>query len=159
MGMAIVVTAIGSFPMAFLGSGNGRYAMYVLAPLQGIGNAMMLNTGTACISDVIGSDNTSAAFVYGAYSLADKFANGLLLYWLVAAYSDDANALQWILSIVPIGSAVGCTLAVWIGIKLYADKLAKISSGSMLQKKLKAQNAAGQGTNKGSNPEEEMMIE
>lgn len=45
---------------------------------------MMLNTGTACISDVIGQDNTSAAFVYGCYSLADKFANGILLYWLVA---------------------------------------------------------------------------
>jgi hypothetical protein len=96
---------------------------------------MMLNTGTACISDVIGQDNTSAAFVYGCYSLADKFANGILLYWLVAAYAKDANALQWIISIVPTASAIGCTLCTWIGIKLYADKLAKISSGSMLNNK------------------------
>ena len=96
---------------------------------------MMLNTGTACISDVIGQDNTSAAFVYGCYSLADKFANGILLYWLVAAYAKDADALQWIISIVPTASAIGCTLCTWIGIKLYADKLAKISSGSMLNNK------------------------
>lgn len=94
----------------------------------------MLNTGTACISDVIGQDNTSAAFVYGAYSLADKFANGTLLFWLVAAYADKAEPLGWIISIVPTLSAVACTLATWVGIKLYADKLAKISSGSLLKK-------------------------
>ena len=88
MGISIVVTALGSLPMAFLGSGNLRNIMYVAASLQGVGNAMMLNTGTACISDVIGQDNTSAAFVYGTYSLFDKFANGILLYWLVAQYAD-----------------------------------------------------------------------
>jgi len=84
MAISVVVTAAGSMPMAFLGSGNLRNTMYLFASIQGVGNAMMLNTGTACISDVIGQDNTSAAFVYGAYSLADKFANGALLYWLVA---------------------------------------------------------------------------
>mmetsp|Transcript_31284 Transcript_31284/g.38691 ORF Transcript_31284/g.38691 Transcript_31284/m.38691 type:complete len:85 (+) Transcript_31284:1100-1354(+) len=84
MGISIVVTSLGSFPMAFLGTGDARYTIYLFSSLQGIGNAMMLNTGTACISDVIGQDNTSAAFVYGAYSLADKFANGILLFWLVA---------------------------------------------------------------------------
>ena len=122
-------------PMAFLGSGNGRYAMYALSGIQGVGNAMMLNTGTACISDVIGQDNTSAAFVYGSYSLADKFANGILLFWLVASYESDAAALQWIISIVPTLSAVGCTIATWVGTALYAEKLGKISSGSILAKK------------------------
>ena len=91
--MSIVVTALGSIPMAFLGDGDLRWMIYIAASIQGVGNAMMLNTGTACISDVIGQDNTSAAFVYGAYSLADKFANGILLYWLVAVYADDGNAL------------------------------------------------------------------
>lgn len=141
MAISIAVTAIGSLPMAFLGSGNLRNLIYLAASIQGVGNAMMLNTGTACISDVIGQDNTSAAFVYGCYSLADKFANGILLYWLVAAYADNANALQWIISIVPTASAVGCCIFTWIGIKLYADKLAKISSGSVLNKR-KGQQAA-----------------
>jgi len=134
MTISIVITAMGSIPMAFLGSGNLRYSIYAWAPLQGVGNAMMLNTGTACISDVIGQDNTSAAFVYGAYSLADKFANGILLFLLVAAYADKAGPLGWIISIVPVVSAIACTLATWVGIKLYADKLAKISSGSILAK-------------------------
>ena len=54
MFLSILVTALGSLPMAFLGSGNLRNVMYLTASIQGIGNAMMLNTGTACISDVIG---------------------------------------------------------------------------------------------------------
>jgi len=54
MAISVVVTAAGSMPMAFLGSGNLRNTMYLFASIQGVGNAMMLNTGTACISDVIG---------------------------------------------------------------------------------------------------------
>lgn len=145
MAMSVFVTAIGSMPMAFLGSGNWRYAIYPAAAIQGVGNAMMLNTGTSCISDVIGQDNTSAAFVYGSYSFADKFSNGFLLFWLVAQYSADANALQWIISIIPTLSAIFCTLCTWIGITLYAEKLAKISTGSVLNKhkaKLQAQKQA-----------------
>lgn len=33
MGISIVVTALGSLPMAFLGSGDGRYAVYALSAL------------------------------------------------------------------------------------------------------------------------------
>ena len=134
MGISIIVTAAGSIPMAFLDGGSSKWAIYALAPIQGIGNAMMLNTGTACISDVIGQDNTSAAFVYGAYSMADKGANGFMLYWLVAQYADQAGPLGWIISIIPTICAIACTVATWIGIKLYADKLAKISTGSLLKK-------------------------
>jgi hypothetical protein len=84
MGIAVFVTALGSIPMAFIGHGSLRLFIYPAAAIQGVGNALMLNTGTSCISDVIGQDNTSAAFVYGMYSLSDKFANGILLFWLVA---------------------------------------------------------------------------
>lgn len=54
MVMAIVVTAVGSMPMAFIGSGDFRYMIYPAAAMQGVGNALMLNTSTCCISDVIG---------------------------------------------------------------------------------------------------------
>ena len=134
MTISVAVTAVGSIPMIFIGHGNVKWFIFIAASIQGIGNAMMLNTGTALISDVIGQDNTSAAFVYGCYSLADKFANGILLYWLVAAYSSDGHALKYILGIVPTLCAVGCALATWAGLALYADKLAKISSGSLLKK-------------------------
>ena len=134
MFISIFVTALGSIPMAFLGSGNLRNIIYPLAAIQGVGNALMLNTGTSCISDVIGQDTSSSAFVYGMYSLSDKFANGILLFWLVASYAADPLALKWIMAIVPTVCAIVCTIATWIGITLYAEKLAKISSGSMLIK-------------------------
>ena len=54
MGIAVIVTTIGSVPMAFIGNGDNRYWIFAAASIQGVGNAMMLNTGTACISDVIG---------------------------------------------------------------------------------------------------------
>ena len=95
----------------------------------------MLNTGTSLISDVIGTDNKSSAFVYGVYSLLDKFANGFLLWWLVRNYSKDVVALKVILAVVPSISSLGCALMTWIGLKLFAEKLAKISVGSVLKDK------------------------
>lgn len=73
------------------------------------------------ISDVVGKDSASSAFVYGFYSLLDKFANGFLLFWLVAKYSDDANALRYIISMVPSLAAVGTLLSTWAGMSLYSD--------------------------------------
>ena len=45
----------------------------------------MLNTATSLISDVIGKDAESSAFVYGAYSFFDKVTNGVLIF-LVTSY-------------------------------------------------------------------------
>ena len=135
MVMAVITTLIGSVPLAFLDDNNDRYIVYPCAALQGVGIALMLNTGTSLISDVIGSDNRSSAFVYGAYSLFDKFSNGFLLFFLVRSYSKDATALKYIMAIIPSAAAIGCALLTWIGIAMYAEKLAKISAGSVLKTK------------------------
>lgn len=81
--VAIGIITVTSVPMGFL-SESSRNWMYPLAAFQGIGLAIMLNTATSLISDVIGQDAENAAFVYGCYSLFDKFANGILLFWMVA---------------------------------------------------------------------------
>lgn len=148
--ISVFVTTAGCVPLIFLGRGVGqtppvapgqeKWIVLVCAPFTGIGLALMLNTGTSLISDVLGNDVKSAAFVYGAYSLLDKFANGFLLYFLVANYSLDPQALRWIISLIPIFCTVGTALVTWIGVKLYADKLTKISVGSMGKKKPKPQN-------------------
>ena len=135
MWMAVFVTVLGSVPLGFLDGNEDRYIVYPCAALQGVGIALMLNTGTSLISDVIGTDNKSSAFVYGAYSLFDKFANGFLLWYLVREYSKDDTALKYILAIIPSSAAVGCALLTWLGMALYADKLAKISMGSVLKDK------------------------
>jgi len=87
----------------------------------------MLNTGTSLISDVIGDDSESSAFVYGCYSLFDKFANGCVLFIAVKHYSKDAEALKWILGTVPVATAIVAYLFTFIGVKFFSHKLAKIT--------------------------------
>lgn len=95
----------------------------------------MLNTSTSLISDVIGADSESSAFVYGIYSFLDKMANGFLLFYLVKDFSVDDKALRFIVSCIPVGASIGTALLTWIGMALYSDKMAKISVGSYLKSK------------------------
>jgi len=91
--ISLVVTTLGALPFFFITDNWSKWFVIPCAALIGIGLALMLNTGTSLISDVLGNDVKSAAFVYGAYSLLDKFANGFLLYWLVADYATNKEAL------------------------------------------------------------------
>lgn len=84
--VALVIITLGSLPLAYLHSGNQK-AVYVLFGIQGVGLLIMINTATSLISDVIGNDTEQSAFVYGAYSFLDKFANGLLLFYMVENHS------------------------------------------------------------------------
>jgi Na+/melibiose symporter-like transporter len=59
-----------------------RWVAFLAASIQGVGLAIMLNTATSLISDVIGKDEQSSAFVYGAYSFLDKLSNGVILFFI-----------------------------------------------------------------------------
>ena len=137
MMLALALTVISSLPFVWLSEAPEQVnvAVYPCVAVQGVGIALMLNTGVSLISDVIGTDNKSAAFVYGVYSLLDKFANGFLLWWLVRNYSKDVTALKYILAVIPSVASLGCALMTWIGLRMYAEKLSKISVGSMLKEK------------------------
>lgn len=87
----------------------------------------MLNTATSCISDVIGKDEQSAAFVYGAYSFFDKIANGGIIFFITALYNKDATALKLIIGITPPLAAVLSYILTIIGQRLYSGRLAKLS--------------------------------
>lgn len=77
----------------------------------------MLNTATSLISDVIGTDSANSAFVYGVYSLFDKFANGLLLYWIVAEFCvpEKPDELKFIMSVSPIVTSILAFFMTFIG--------------------------------------------
>jgi hypothetical protein len=87
----------------------------------------MLNTATSLISDVIGSDGANSAFVYGVYSLFDKFANGFLLYFIVANYAQNDTGLRYILGLAPIICSILAYFFTYIGQKFYSHKMAKIT--------------------------------
>ena len=126
MFISILVISVTSIPLAFLNEGNRNW-VYPLSALQGVGIAIMLNTATSLISDVIGTDSENAAFVYGCYSLFDKFANGILLYLMVKDFSEDAKGLKWIMALVPTICSILAFILTFIGNKYFSHKLAKIT--------------------------------
>lgn len=63
---------------------------------------IMLNTATSLISDVIGDDTEESAFVYGVYSLFDKLANGMILFYIVEHYNKNPTALKWTMATTPV---------------------------------------------------------
>jgi len=83
----------------------------------------MLNTSTSLISDVIGNDTANSAFVYGCYSLFDKFANGILCYYMIAYYSDSPTGLRYILSVTPVVSSISGTVFAYLGNKYYSKSM------------------------------------
>ena len=127
--VGLIFIVAGTLPLAFLNSDNSiRYLVYPLSFIQGQGLIIMLNTSTSLISDVIGNDSENAAFVYGVYGLFDKAANGLILYFVVEAYSEDhPTELKWIFATVPIGGALFAFALSYYGHKFFSHKLAKIT--------------------------------
>lgn len=90
LGMVIVCQT--SVPMGYLDKATRNW-VYPLATFQGLGLAILLNTATSLISDMIGCDQQNCAFVYGTYSFLDRISNGILIYWLVANFSEDSLRL------------------------------------------------------------------
>jgi len=87
----------------------------------------MLNTATVLISDIIGQDSENSAFVYGCFSLFDKCANGLLIFFFVALYSDNVYAMRILMSSIPTLCSVFSFIFAFIGNYFYSDRLTKIS--------------------------------
>ena len=87
----------------------------------------MLNTATSLISDVIGTDAESSAFVYGAYSFFDKVANGLIIFVITSKFNHSDEALRWIIGLTPIICSILAFLLTYLGKILYAERLARLS--------------------------------
>ena len=102
---SILITCVASVPFIFM-KPSFAWLVYIVASAQGIGLSIMLNIATSLISDVIGDDDSSSAFVYGAYSLWDKFFSGFLLVFIGNSIIEDADWLIWLSSGLPIIGAV-----------------------------------------------------
>jgi hypothetical protein len=80
---AVAFTLWGSMPLLLL-DGENRDLVLLCSAMIGVGTALLVNTATCLVSDLIGKDLKSAAFVYGTYSMCDNWSNGLLLYFLIS---------------------------------------------------------------------------
>lgn len=126
MFFAILITVAGSIPFLFLQKEH-PWLIYLAAPVSQVGMAIMMNTSTSLISDVIGKDADSSAFVYGFYSFMDKIANGVAIERAIKLFEHDETGLRYIMCFLPIGCAVGAFLLTYLGKVLYSEKLAKLS--------------------------------
>ena len=126
--LSIIIITAGSLPYVFLNKNpNTRWLVYVLSSIQGVGLAIMLNTATSLISDVIGKDAESSAFVYGAYSFFDKVANGLIIFVITSFFNHSEDALRLIIGLTPILCAISAFLLTYLGKILYSERLARLS--------------------------------
>ena len=99
----------------------------MLSPVQGVGLAIMINTATSLISDVIGKDDQSSAFVYGAYSFFDKVSNGVIIFGITASWIENETALRWCIAVIPAGCGLAAFILAYAGNILYSKRLAKLS--------------------------------
>lgn len=65
--------------LAFLQPGSS-WVIYILAFFVGASQSLVLATGINLISDVVGNKGKSGAFVFGIYSLLDKFSCGIAIF-------------------------------------------------------------------------------
>lgn len=79
----------------------------------------MINTATSLISDVIGTDDQSSAFVYGAYSFFDKVSNGIIIFGITAVWIENPTALKWTIAIIPVMCSLGAYLLAFLGDRIY----------------------------------------
>jgi len=121
------VLVVGSSIPFFFMKPSFSWLVYVTVGFQGVGLAIMLNIATSLISDVIGNDDQSSAFVYGTYSLCDKFVNGFLLVAIGNTVIENATWLRWLSSGLPLVSSIATFLFAMIGKIYYADKMRKVS--------------------------------
>jgi hypothetical protein len=96
----------------------------------------MLNTATSLISDVIGKDAEASAFVYGAYSFFDKFANGVIIFLITSYFNQDKVALKWIIGLTPVACSILAFGLTYLGKVLYSERLARLSIEEEIENKL-----------------------
>lgn len=86
-----------------------------------VGLVIMMNCTMSMISDVIGKEADSSAFVYGIYSFVDKIANGIAIERAVQLLENDPRGLRYVICFIPI---LCCALAfalAYLGNHLYSD--------------------------------------
>lgn len=101
MFVALIFISLGFFPIIFIHH-DAISLLYILSIIFGIGFGMALNTASNLINDVVGSKGEYGAFVYGAYSFADKLICGILLYIFVDCVKDDKKLLKYIIPVLPV---------------------------------------------------------
>ncbi len=82
--LGAVMLIISSIMLYFLTHDTYNWVFLAVA-ISGFAQAICMNTGINMISEVVGTSGSSGAFVFGMYSLLDKFSNGFLIFFLLGS--------------------------------------------------------------------------
>lgn len=74
-----IISGVALCSLFFLTPDSG-WVVYIMAVFIGCSQTMILATGINFISDVVGTKAKTGAFVFGIYSLLDKFSAGAVMF-------------------------------------------------------------------------------
>ncbi|CAI2366161.1 unnamed protein product [Moneuplotes crassus] len=103
------LVAISSLPFLWI-TVRLHWVIYVLVAIQGLGMALGLNITSSLISDMLGRNSKTNAFVYGTYGLFDRFASGAVL-TICSTVIEEEKWLRILIGVIPICTMLtACTL-------------------------------------------------
>lgn len=111
--IANLFVAIGCIPLYFL-SEDLAFPIYFLAFIWGIGFSQGLSCVSSLINDVVGSKGSKGAFVYGAFSFADKLSCGIVLLFYLPVASENKDVLRFSIPFFPPATLIFAVLFVWL---------------------------------------------
>lgn len=122
---------VGAASMIFLNK-NTSWPIYILAFVVGIAQSITLSTGINLISEVIGTKSKQGAIVFGIYSLLDKFASGIVLFFISdsSAFKDrNVRFIKLMTVVVPSAACVlSCILVYFTPIQEYSKNKKSLES-------------------------------
>lgn len=108
----LFVTA-GCLPLLFLDK-KLNYPIYFVSFIFGIGFSLGLSNASSLTNDVVGGKGANGAFVYGAYSFADKLSCGIILFIFVDNVKENQLLISTIVPILPVITTFLCLLMLMI---------------------------------------------
>ena len=114
IGISTIFVGLGCLPLYFLNE-DTRMIIFFLCFIWGIGFSQGLSCVSSLINDVVGSKGDKGAFVYGAFSFADKLSCGLVLL-IFLPHAKDEKVLRYTIPFLPPASLIFGTLFVLLRI-------------------------------------------
>ncbi len=113
--IAMIFVTIGCLPLYYLSSDLG-YLIYILSFIWGIGFSQGLSCASSLTNDVVGSKGSKGAFVYGAFSFADKLSCGIVLKFFLPVAENSEDVLRYTIPFFPPATLVFAVLFVCLRI-------------------------------------------
>jgi Na+/melibiose symporter-like transporter len=113
--VSLFFISIGCLPLFILNS-SIRNSIYVLSFLWGIGFSQALSCVSSLTNDVVGKNGAKGAFVYGAFSFADKLSCGIVLVFYLPLANNNELYLRYSVPFFPPAAVFFGTLFIFVKI-------------------------------------------